>query len=89
MDGRAYALKETYKENFAGGSVACGDGQTLNVGERLKAGDGYIVTDDAQEITALDGFDVLKPVAMTEVKEAAEARKSAARKSTSKSNQEG
>ena len=67
---RAYALKESLKDSFAGGSVAYGDGQTLNVGELLKAGHGYIVTSDENEIAALDGYDGLKAASVSDARSA-------------------
>lgn len=43
-----------------GGSVGLPDGSLINVGERLKNGDGVIVTNKQEEIDALRGCFFLK-----------------------------
>ena len=62
QDSRAYALKETIKD-FAGGSVTLPPtGRTLDVKARLNNGNGVIVTNDDNEIAALEAYPALKSV---------------------------
>lgn len=59
-DEVSFALKESVKD-FAGGSVVVGE-KVVNIGRRLKDGDGAISTSDPHEIAAFRGIDVLKEV---------------------------
>lgn len=57
-----FALKESVAKDFAGGSLAYGDGRTMNLKSRL-GDDGVISTSDADEINALRSVPALKEVA--------------------------
>lgn len=59
---RAYALKESV-EDFAGGSCALGsEGESIDLGKELEAGDGFIVTADPAAILSLSMVDLLEQV---------------------------
>ena len=59
MGAVAYELRDGLDLDDFGGSVSVG-GKTVNVGERLKDGGGYIVTSDPFTQQALDGYPSLK-----------------------------
>jgi hypothetical protein len=80
----AYALKEAWADasNYEVGGIMKRDGtEMLNVGQLLRDGNGYIVTDDEPTQEALDSFDPLKRVA---VSEAEGAQKKGSKKSDDK-----
>ena len=63
QDTRAFALKETLSDDFSGGTVTVApDGRTLNVKARLDNNNGVIVTNDHNEIVALENYPALKSV---------------------------
>ena len=70
----AFELKDSYDSETFAGSTAVGD-KTLDVKGRLEEGGGTIITDDPNEIRALDGYPALKRTAITEAKEARSAPK--------------
>lgn len=71
MAEKAFALKESVKDTFGGASAAVGfSGRTLDIGGLLEAGNGFIVTDDPQEIDVLDQHPALKHASVPEGKAA-------------------
>jgi hypothetical protein len=59
----AFALKESFSKDFAGGSTTITDGKTLDFGARLRnSEDGVIVVTDPIEADALERMDSLKSV---------------------------
>lgn len=59
-DKKAFTLRAEYEDDFAGASMAIGDGDTLNIGDRLDEGKGTIRTSDPEEIAALREHPALK-----------------------------
>jgi hypothetical protein len=57
---KAFTLRADVAEEFSGGSMAIGDGETLNIGELLEKGKGTIRTDDPAVIAALSDHPALK-----------------------------
>ena len=56
-DKWAFALKESFAKDFAGGSTTITDGKTLDFGARLKnSSDGVIVVTDPIEADALSAW---------------------------------
>lgn len=79
MSQRAFALTESAKDSFVDASVTVSpDGHSVAIGERLKEGHGYIVTDNEQEANALAEHPALKSVAVKEAEEAKPAPKAKA-----------
>jgi hypothetical protein len=58
----AFELRAAAKKRFAGGSFALPGGETFDIGKRLKAGKGRIVTDDVFAIDRLRQIPDLKEV---------------------------
>lgn len=56
-----FALKESVAKDFAGGSLAYGDGKTMNLKSRL-GDNGVISTSDPDEVKALQSVPALKEV---------------------------
>ncbi len=71
MSQHAFALVESARDSFVDASVVVQpNGETLSIGERLKAGHGYIVTDSEQEAEALSLSPVLESVPVSKAKSA-------------------
>lgn len=72
MAAVAFSLKDGWKSGApdyeVGGTMRRDATGFINVGERLREGGGFIVTEDLAEVEALDNFDPLKRVALSEVK---------------------
>lgn len=60
MSQVAFALRADVDGDTFAGSVALSDGKTYDVGDALAKGKGTIVSDDAEVISALDGYVPLK-----------------------------
>lgn len=68
----AFALKESYADlDFHAGVLARHDGTSLNVGELLAAGNGYILVDDPHDELLLGEYEPLKQASLSEAKAAA------------------
>lgn len=67
---RAFALKEAFAEDFSGGSMAFGDGATVDFKQLLDSDEhgpaGVIVTDDGNLAAALEDNETFKRVAVPE-----------------------
>lgn len=62
----AYAVKERFSDPDSLGTVFVNDEGDLNVREAVQGGNGYIVTDNTAQIAALDRYEPLKRVALSE-----------------------
>jgi hypothetical protein len=85
---RAFALKDNVGENFAGSIAVPPEGRTLDVGARMKAGDGVIVTSDEVEGSLLANFPGIKELQGSE-RDAAVKAKQAPAKSADKTSSKG
>ena len=73
MARTAYCLKEEYKDEFSGGSLALPDGTTYDVHAELEddaksSPKDFIVTDDPVVVAALDNYEALKRTSLSEAK---------------------
>jgi hypothetical protein len=71
MSERAFALKDAYAENFAGGSMCYGPtGETVDFQQLLDEGGGVIRTDDEIIINGLSANEAFKSVSLSSAADA-------------------
>ena len=66
-DSVAFAPKVEYSDPDCLGTIFVSDSATLNVREAVQEGKGYVVADDPETIAALDRYEAMKRVSLSEV----------------------
>jgi hypothetical protein len=81
MGSAAFALKESFAErDFHAGVLARHDGTSINVGEELEKGKGYIIVDDPHDEALLDQYEPLKRAVLTDARKARSSKTESSKK---------